>query len=151
MLSKTGVALKELVKSVFPLDLSSFKAVIECYQEIPCNPCEFYCPFDAIEIGQNINNLPLLIESKCVGCGICVGVCPGLAIMLVKEENESLLFTIPYELALPDNDVCKIVNRTGEVIGDGVITKVVKTELRTLVTVQCDKQYLYDFGGILYE
>ena len=30
------------------------KAVIECVQNIPCNPCEAACPYGAITIGDNI-------------------------------------------------------------------------------------------------
>ena len=33
-------------------------AVIECVQEIPCNPCEVACKLGAIKIGEPITNLP---------------------------------------------------------------------------------------------
>ena len=33
-------------------------AVIECVQEIPCNPCENACRLGAITIGEQITNLP---------------------------------------------------------------------------------------------
>lgn len=52
-------------------------AVIECVQEIPCNPCENACPFGAIKIGDPITNLPVLDGEKCTGCGTCVAMCPG--------------------------------------------------------------------------
>ena len=55
-------------------------AVIECAELIPCNPCEAACPSGAIKIGDSINNLPVLDEDKCTGCGICISSCPGLAI-----------------------------------------------------------------------
>ena len=32
--------------------------VYECYQKIPCNPCEKSCPFKAVTIGEDINNIP---------------------------------------------------------------------------------------------
>ena len=35
-------------------------AVVECLQEIPCNPCESACKFGAIQIGENITALPCL-------------------------------------------------------------------------------------------
>lgn len=35
-------------------------AVIECVQEIPCNPCESSCRFGAITIGEQITDLPTL-------------------------------------------------------------------------------------------
>ena len=65
-------------------------AVIECIQEIPCNPCEAACRFGAIQIGDPITNLPKLIENKCTGCGICVANCPGLAIFIINKVYEIL-------------------------------------------------------------
>ena len=57
-------------------------AVIECAQEIPCDPCEGACPAGAIHVGELITNLPALAADKCTGCGLCIPVCPGLAIFL---------------------------------------------------------------------
>ena len=33
-------------------------AVVECVQQIPCNPCESACPLHAIHIGEPITNTP---------------------------------------------------------------------------------------------
>ena len=60
-------------------------AVIECVQEIPCNPCEAACRFGAIHIGDPITNLPTCSHDKCTGCGVCVSKCPGLAIFIVNK------------------------------------------------------------------
>ena len=60
-------------------------AVIECVQEIPCNPCEGACKFNAITIGEPITNLPKINETNCTGCGVCVAQCPGLAIFIVDK------------------------------------------------------------------
>ena len=46
--------------------------VIECKQNIPCNPCESACPHHAITIGNPITNLPVVDSEKCIGCGLCV-------------------------------------------------------------------------------
>ena len=35
-------------------------AVIECTEEIPCNPCETVCKRGAIVVGEPITNLPHL-------------------------------------------------------------------------------------------
>jgi hypothetical protein len=51
MIDKTGVAKYEEYIKKFPKDDAVFntpKAIIECYKEIPCNPCETGCPFSAI-------------------------------------------------------------------------------------------------------
>ena len=53
--------------------------VIECKQNIPCNPCESACPHHAITIGNPITNLPVVDSEKCIGCGLCVAQCPGQA------------------------------------------------------------------------
>lgn len=146
MLYKTGVANESLVKSVFPTDLSSFKALIECYEEIPCNPCEKSCPFNAIIIGDNINALPKLIEDRCVGCSICVSVCPGLAILLVKVDQDKATFMVPYEMSprIQENEMVYAINRSGEVMDEVRVLKVNKN----LVTIVCDKKHLYDLVTI---
>lgn len=55
--------------------------VIECTQNIPCNPCQDACPKHCIRIGSNITALPSIDESKqCTGCGMCIASCSGQAI-----------------------------------------------------------------------
>lgn len=152
MLDKTGIALPEQVLSRFPKKefLAKAKAVIECYQDIPCNPCQTSCPFGAIHIGEDINVQPKLIVEKCTGCGICVTSCPGLAIMLAKTEVDKAVFKIPYEL-LPvpkKNEIWHAVNRAGDIIGDAFIESVQsipKQDKTYLVTVKTDLNLLYDF------
>lgn len=51
-------------------------AVVECVQQIPCNPCESACPFHAIQIGQPITNTPQVDRGKCIGVRY---VCSGLS------------------------------------------------------------------------
>jgi len=74
-------------------------AVIECWEEIPCNPCEVSCPQNAIHIGKDITAAPSLDVGKCVGCGLCIARCPGLAIFVVdfgySDDNAAMSF--PYE------------------------------------------------------
>jgi len=75
-------------------------AIIECVENIPCNPCETSCPQNAINIGKNICDLPQIDYSKCTGCSLCLAICPGLAIFAVNKyamDNKAEI-TIPYEL-----------------------------------------------------
>ena len=50
-------------------------AVIECVQEIPCNPCVDICPVGAISM-KDINAPPVVDYNKCIACGCCKEVCP---------------------------------------------------------------------------
>jgi Na+-translocating ferredoxin:NAD+ oxidoreductase RNF subunit RnfB len=42
-------------------------AIIECVQEIPCDPCVDACRQGAIMIGEDITQLPQLMEDNCTG------------------------------------------------------------------------------------
>lgn len=155
MLERDGVATKEQVMSRFPKEeyLVKPKAIIECYENIPCNPCTTSCPFDAITIEGDINNQPYVDFDKCTGCGICVFNCPGIAITVCQIENEKARFKIFHEF-LPQPNVGEVwqgINRKGEVICDAVIEKVAikkKSDESTLVQVLIDQAFLYDFVTI---
>ena len=153
MLEKDGVATIEQVQSRFPSKLIKPKAIIECYENIPCNPCSTSCPFNAITIGDDINNLPKVDFDKCTGCGICVYSCPGLAIMVCELVDDKARFKISYEF-MPrpnENEIWYAVNRKGEVIGDCLIEKVSLTKRQdktALVQVLVDRKLLYEFVTI---
>jgi Fe-S-cluster-containing hydrogenase component 2 len=72
-------------------------AVIECVQEIPCNPCEKACPFGAITVGEDITACPVIDRDKCRGCGLCISRCPGLAIFVVDASGDEATIMLPYE------------------------------------------------------
>ena len=103
-------------------------AVIECIQEIPCNPCESACRFNAILVGKPITNLPRLVEEKCRGCGECIPACPGLAIFLVNENYSptEAAVSIPYEyLPLPETgSIVYAMDRCGEDVCSARVIKV---------------------------
>jgi len=152
-------SIEELVKSpAFPktenYQLGNI-AVIECIEEIPCNPCETSCPHDAITVGNPITNLPRIDIEKCVGCGICVAKCPGLAIHLINinySETEALI-TFPYEyIPLPkENDSIKLVDRLGKEVCDGIVKKIIASksfDSTKLITVAFDKKYYEDVISI---
>ncbi|MGB9643039.1 MAG: NADH-quinone oxidoreductase subunit I [Candidatus Ratteibacteria bacterium] len=123
-------------------------AVIECAQDIPCNPCETICPKKAIKVGIPITNLPELDQDKCSGCGLCIPVCPGLAIFVLNynfdKKNASL--TIPYEfLPIPDkSEKIKCIDRNGKRVCNGRIVRVIPPEKNSgtsIITFSFPKKY----------
>ena len=103
--------------------------VIECTQNIPCNPCQDACPKHCIRIGSNITALPSLDESKqCTGCGMCVASCSGQAIFLVNEDcgDGTAEITLPYEfLPLPKTgDKGVALGRNGKPVCEAEVVKV---------------------------
>lgn len=152
MLNKNGVPDLDLIKTRFPAEeyLVKAKAITECYEEIPCNPCSTSCPFEAITIGEDINTPPVVDFDKCTGCGICVYNCPGLAIFTVQIKDDHLVFKIPYEFVpLPvKGEIMHAVNRNGDIIGDALIERVTLTEKQdktALLQVKVAREHLYDF------
>ena len=95
-------------------------AVIECVQQIPCNPCEGACKFGAIRIGQEITALPVLDGEKCSGCASCIPGCPGLAIFVIDKSRDDgkAVIEFPYEyIPLPkQGQEVYAVSRGGEEI-----------------------------------
>ena len=126
-------------------------AIIECIQEIPCNPCVDACPFNAISM-ENINALPFVDYEKCVGCGKCIEICPGLAIFVVKVDGNKALVMLPYEfLPLPDEgEKVKALNREGKEICDAVVRKVRKGRT-PVITIELPSQYAMDARNIKVE
>lgn len=126
-------------------------AVIECIEEIPCNPCETSCPRGAIRVGKPITNLPFIDFEKCGGCGICVAACPGLAIY-VKDytySEEEALITFPYEyLPLPNvGDTVTAAGRKGQEICPGRIVKVLQSKASNktvLISMAYSKTFFED-------
>ncbi len=106
--------------------VGKLRAIIECHQNIPCNPCEAVCPTKAIDLGGNINGIPHIDYSKCVGCSMCVMKCPGLAIFMVQEFEDYSLVGIPYELnPLPERGQKVILmDSSGKDVGEGIVEKV---------------------------
>ncbi|MDR0839608.1 MAG: 4Fe-4S binding protein [Oscillospiraceae bacterium] len=106
-------------------------AVIECVQEIPCNPCESACRFGAIEIGEQLTALPRLDGEKCTGCGLCVALCPGLAITIVDKSFSATESTVdfPFEyLPLPgEGDTVDACSRAGETVCPARVVAVKKS------------------------
>ena len=118
-------------------------------------PCAEACPEEAIMIGEDITNLPVLDEEKCTGCGLCISACPGLAISVVDltYSDDEAVVRIPHEfLPLPaKEDKVKCLSREGKVIADGRIGKVLnpKSHDRTPVLwVVVPKAFAMDVRAI---
>jgi len=118
-------------------------AVIECIEDIPCNPCEASCKSEAISVGEDITNLPYLDEEKCIGCLTCVPICPGQAIFVIDESlsDGKAAVTMPYEfLPLPEKGETVIaLDRSGKELCDATVTsarKTAKMDQTALVTIE---------------
>jgi len=129
--------------------------IIECTEEIPCNPCEAACKFKAINIGKPITNVPILDEDLCIGCGVCIAKCPGLAIFVIDKtySDDEGLISFPYEyLPLPViGSIVKAVNREGKVVSSGKVIKVLNNKSldRTpVVTIAVPKAKLDEVRSI---
>ena len=130
-------------------------AVIECVQEIPCNPCETACRQGAIVVGEPITNLPCFDADKCTGCGLCVASCPGQAIFLVHlhYSDEESLVGFPFEyLPLPEvGSLVNTANRAGEVMCQGRVVKVQTPrsfDCTAVVTIAIPKAFAHQVRGI---
>ena len=146
---RTGILNKKDL--VLPSDAQFHKGVVisECIQRIPCNPCVDSCPVSAISM-EDINSIPIIDYEACIGCGKCIGVCPGLALFLIKVTEDKGLVTLPYEfLPIPVKDQqVEVVNREGTMIGTGVIIRVRKSGKTAVVTVEVDKDKVMDVRNI---
>ena len=123
--------------------------VMECTQNIPCNPCQDACPKGCISIGANIVSLPVVVEgSECINCGMCVASCSGQAIFLVNEDckDGTAEVTIPYEfLPLPKVGTKGVaLGRNGQKVCEAEVVNIksIKDYDRTnLLTMKVPKDY----------
>lgn len=123
------VADDEIIRYPGVIKTVGIHPVMECTQNIPCNPCQDACPKGCITIGSNITSLPVVDTShKCIGCGMCVASCSGQAIFLIDEEVEPGFgtVTLPYEfLPLPkEGDKGDALGRDGKVVCAAEVVKV---------------------------
>ena len=130
-------------------------AVLECVEDIPCNPCEVVCPAGAITVGSPITNLPSIDGAKCTGCGLCIAACPGLAIFVVEKNHGSdqAAVSLPYELLpLPhQGQTVRALDRNGSAIGRAKVLRVQKAKKfdhTHVVTIAVDRKYYNEARGI---
>ncbi|MCD7958919.1 MAG: FAD-dependent oxidoreductase [Ruminococcus sp.] len=124
--------------------------VLECTQNIPCNPCQDACNFGCIKVGENITRLPAVDEEKkCTGCGMCVASCSGQAIFLVDETYEDgfAVVTFPYEfLPMPSiGEKGTALDRQGKAVCEAEIIAVKKAPVMdktAVVTMKVPLEYV---------
>ena len=156
---ETGSVLKSRPGKIHDLnfeapDMEVFP-VIACNQEIPCNPCTQVCPLGSISIPDGTITSPPQFRGKCLGCGRCVLICPGLAIRLVMPGNrpDTSMIMLPWEFGgdiVKPGDEVTTVDMEGKVIGKGVI-KAIRTrpdqDRRRLVLMEIpEKQKMFVAG-----
>ena len=131
-------------------------ALIECGQEIPCNPCEANCHLGAVSLnGGRLTDLPCLDETKCTGCGLCIPKCPGQAIFVVdlSAGNGTATVSFAYEfLPLPKKgDEVTATDREGNPVVSAKVKKVVKRDQddqTTVLTIEIPAEYANTVRGI---
>jgi Fe-S-cluster-containing hydrogenase component 2 len=102
--------------------------IVECVQNIPCNPCASACPRKAITIDGALTDTPKVDFEKCNGCTLCIAKCPGLAIFVINRNYSptEASVTLPYEL-LPrpaKESTVDLFDRAGRKVGRGRVVRV---------------------------
>ncbi len=147
---ETGVlTIDDLLQIPSEEQLEKGVALAECVENIPCNPCVDACPVDAISM-EDINSPPIIDFDRCTGCAQCVAVCPGLAIFVIKTKEGKGWVTLPYEfLPVPSKDeLVDVLNRKGERIGTGKVTRIRKQGTTWVITVEVDKDKVMEVRNI---
>jgi Fe-S-cluster-containing hydrogenase component 2 len=122
-------------------------AIIECEEKIPCDPCIHVC--QAIS-KKDLISPPSLDYDRCTGCGLCVGICPGLAIFVVKVTKDKALITLPYEF-LPVPKIGEFVlalDKEGRIKGKGLVKKVFKKDKTFVITIEVSKDLAMSIRNI---
>jgi Fe-S-cluster-containing hydrogenase component 2 len=146
---KTGILSMKELKIPSKKQLEKGVAILECVQEIPCNPCVDSCPVHAISM-KDINTPPVNDFEKCIGCTKCVGVCPGLAIFVVRIKNDKAWVTLPYEfIPIPKvGESIQALDRSGTSRGRSVVKRIVKHGKTMVVTIEIRSSLAMDIRNI---
>ncbi|MCL1975489.1 MAG: 4Fe-4S binding protein [Firmicutes bacterium] len=132
MLINDGIPTKDDLDKIYPSPERLAKgpvAIVECFQEIPCNPCIKACKQGAITMPRDINDLPLVDVELCNGCGLCISRCPGLAIFVVDKtySEDMALVKLPFEyVPIPKaGQYAVALDRAGQDLGWCEVKKVI--------------------------
>ncbi len=157
-LSRAGVPVDADMAAILP-DPERLRqgpvAVIECFQQIPCDPCSDACRRGAIRPFSDICQLPQVEHGSCNGCGQCVVRCPGLAIFVVdvSGQGEEGTVKLAYEyLPVPrSGDVVACLDRNGREVCRGTVAAAQRPrafDRTALITVRVPKARALEVRGI---
>ena len=128
--------------------------IIECDEDIPCDPCVESCKLKAI-IKESLTAALTVDYEKCTGCALCVASCPGLAIFVVDNSREDkAIVYIPYEmLPVPKKgDKGDALDRSGKRIGSAEVAKVRKgTRGTTILGILVEKDQAMNVRSIIIQ
>lgn len=149
LLTKGYLTNEEVIKYPGVKSMTGIHPVIECSQNIPCNPCQDACAKKCIIVGDNITSLPTVDEkSTCTGCGLCVASCSGQSIFLLNDEYEInyASVTMPYEfLPIPEKGMKGIaLDRSGKEICEAEVVGVKSAatfDYSNLLTIKVPKEF----------
>lgn len=138
----------ELSKFVGTGSIKGPHPVIECTQNIPCNPCEDSCAFGCIHVGEEISAVPKFDDNKkCRNCKMCVAACPGQAIFIVDDDcgDGYAAVSFPYEFfPLPQiGEKGQALGRDGKAVCEAEIIDVAVNKAfdhTAVVTMKVPKQ-----------
>lgn len=128
---------------------------IICPEELPCDPCQSVCPSGAITVEPGISSIPEVDNDKCNACGLCVAVCPGLAIFLLEsdEADDSARVTFAWEyLPVPEERAnVPVVDGEGKVVGTGQVVRcreMPRFGNTVLLTVRVERMIAKEVQGV---
>ena len=121
-----------------------FIPVFKCIEEIPCNPCTTVCPKKCITLEgelKNILDIPKYTLDACINCGLCVAVCPGLAVSLARKIDENtaeVILAHEYILNFVPGDMIEVTDIDGNFLEKAEVLhiRLVKKYRTHLVTVR---------------
>lgn len=99
---------------------------------------------------KDVNAIPMMNFDKCIGCGKCIGICPGLAVFVVKIKDGKALISLPYEfLPVPKvGSKVKALDREGKIVGDAIVKRVIEKGKTMTITIEAREDLAMDIRNI---